>query len=249
MTASRRVGAMSIWKLLGLIFVPTLIVTTVYVIVGFMQDAIPSFLLFFLCAAFILFPIEIGIVRRASKEEYGRYSLRSSFSRHSAMSWWRVLLYASVLFGFSGIMSVTIAPLENNLVAPISDRLAQITPAYFDWSNIEYLKQYSSGMVLLACIGYFVLNVIVGPIVEELFFRGYLTAKISRFGNLAPVIVTILFSLYHLWLPFNNLFRIAVFLPSALVVWRKNNIYIGIVFHCLCNAISAISFISSVYSG
>jgi len=248
-TANRRIGTMSLSKLLCLIFVPTSILTIAYIIAGFMQDTVPSLLLFFLCATFILFPIEIGIIMYASKEEYGRCSLESSFSRHSEMSWWRILLYGSILFAFSGIVSVTIAPLENNLFAPISDRLTQITPAYFDWSNIEYMKQYPKGILLLTCVGYFVLNVIVGPIVEELFFRGYLTAKISRFGDLAPLIITILFSLYHFWLPFNNLFRIAVFLPAAWVAWKKNNIYISIVFHCLCNLLSTVRFIASVYCG
>ena len=63
---------MSLSKLLCLIFVPTSILTVTYIIAGFMQDAIPSLLLFFICAALILFPIEIGIVLDASKKEYGR---------------------------------------------------------------------------------------------------------------------------------------------------------------------------------
>jgi hypothetical protein len=33
-----------------------------------------------------------------------------------------------------------------------------------------------------------------------------------------------------------------------LIAWKKKNIYISIVFHCLCNFISTVSFIISVYS-
>ena len=77
-TANRSIGTMSLSKLLCVVFIPTSILTIVYVIVGFMQDTIPSLLLFFLCATFILFPIEIGIVMYASKGEYGRCSLESS---------------------------------------------------------------------------------------------------------------------------------------------------------------------------
>jgi membrane protease YdiL (CAAX protease family) len=153
------------------------------------------------------------------------------------------------LFAFAGIMSVTVAPLENNLFAPISNKLTQSMPAYFDWNNIEYFKQYSKDILLLTCVSYFILNVIVGPIIEELFFRGYLTSKISRYSNFAPLIITILFSLYHFWLPFGNLFRISIFFPAALIAWRKKNIYISIVFHCLCNLLATVSFIISVYSG
>jgi membrane protease YdiL (CAAX protease family) len=63
------------------------------------------------------------------------------------------------------------------------------------------------------------------------------------------LIITILFSLYHFWSPLNNLFRIAVFFPASLIIWKKKNIYISIVFHCLCNLLSTISFIITVYSG
>lgn len=243
---NKSIEKISLLKMLFLIFIPTSLLTLVYIILGHMQNTIPSLLLFFLCAVFILFPIEIGVIMYASKIEYGSYSLKSSFSRHRKMSWLKIFLYGSALFAFSGIMSVTIAPLENNLFAPISNQLAKITPEYFDWNNIEYLKQYSNDILLLTCVGYFILNVIVGPIVEELFFRGYLTSKLSRFGNFAPLIITIMFSLYHLWLPFNNLFRFSVFFPAALITWKKKNIYISIVFHCLCNLLSTVGFIRMV---
>ena len=240
---------MSIQKILCMIFIPSSLLTIVYIIIGGQKPAIPSLLLFYICATFILFPIEIGVVLNASKKENGSYSLRSAFANHNKMSWWKIFTYSSFLFAFAGIMSVTLAPLENTLFAPISNKLAQSMPAYFDWNNIEYFKQYSKDILLLTCVAYFILNVIVGPIVEELFFRGYLTSKISRYGKFAPLIITILFSLYHFWLPFNNLFRISIFFPAAYIAWRKKNIYISVVFHCLCNLLSTVSFIISVYSG
>lgn len=235
----------SLLKLLCYIFIPTSILTVIYIIIGCLQHVIPSILLFYLLAAVILFPIEMCIVLYASKKEFDAFSLKSSFCCYNKMSWWKVFLYGSLLFAFAGIMSVTIAPLENSLLAPISH---QIIPVYFDWNNIEYLKQYPKGVLQLTFIVYFVFNVIVGPIVEELFFRGYLTSKVSRFGNFAPVIITVLFSLYHFWLPFNNLFRISVFLPAAFVAFKKKNIYISIVSHCLCNLFSTVSLILAVYA-
>lgn len=239
---------MSLQKILCMIFIPSSILTIVYIITGGLKHTIPSLLLFFICAALILFPIEIGVVLNASKKEYGSYSLKSAFTNYNKMSWWKIFIYGSLLFAFAGIMSVTVAPLENSLFAPISNKLTQSMPVYFDWSNIEYFKQYSKDILFLTCVGYFILNVIVGPIVEELFFRGYLTSKISRYGNFAPLIITILFSIYHFWLPFNNLYRISVFFPAALIAWRKKNIYISIVLHCLCNLFSTVSFIISIYS-
>lgn len=239
----------SLQKILCLIFIPSSLLTVVYIVTGSLKQTIPSLLLFYICATFILFPFEIGVVLNASKKEYGRYSLKSAFTNYKKMSWWKIFLYGSFLFAFAGIMSVTVAPLENSLFAPISNKLTQSMPAYFDWNNIESFQQYPRYILLLTCVGYFILNVIVGPIVEELFFRGFLTSKISRYGNFAPLIITILFSLYHFWLPFNNLFRISIFFPAAWIAWKKKNIYISIIFHCLCNLLSTVSFIISVYSG
>lgn len=240
---------MSLQKILFMIFIPSSIMTITYIITGSMNQKIPSLLLFYICATLILFPIEIGVVLNASKKEYGSYSLKSVFTNYNKMSWWKIFMYGAFLFAFAGIMSAIVAPLENNLFAPISNKLIQSIPVYFDWTNIEYLKQYPKDILLLTCVCYFILNVFVGPIIEELFFRGYLTSKISRYGNFAPLIITILFSLYHFWSPFNNLFRISIFFPAALIAWRKKNIYISIVFHCLCNLLSTVSFIISVYSG
>ena len=232
-----------------MVFIPSSILTIVYITIGSLKQTIPSLLLFYIWATLILFPIEIGVVLNASKKEYGRYSLKSAFTNYNKMSWWEIFLYAALLFAFAGIMTITVASLENKLFAPISNKLTQSLPAYFDWKNIDYFKQYSKDTLLFTCVSYFILNVIVGPIVEELFFRGYLTSKIRRYGNLAPLIITILFSFYHFWIPLNNLFRISTFFPAALIAWRMTNIYISIVFHCLCNLLSTIVFINSVYSG
>lgn len=196
----------------------------------------------------LLFPVQIFIIVRASKKEYGKYSLKSAFRNHQTISWWKVIIYASILWGFAGIMSVTILPLELSLFAPIRERLLTTFPPYFDWANLDYLQHYSRDILLLAGIGYFILNGFIGPIVEELFFRGYITSKLSRFGDYTPVIVTVLFSLYHFWLPFNNLFRIIAFYPAFYLAWKMKNIYIAIVFHCLCNLVSAIGFIVLVFT-
>ncbi len=153
-----------------------------------------------------------------------------------------------LLFGFAGIMSITLAPLEKSLTAPLSARLAAVLPAYFDWTNLDHFRQYSGVSLLLMSTAYLILNGFVGPIVEELFFRGYLTSKLSRYGKGAPVIITVLFSLYHFWLPFQNLFRISVFLPAAYFTWKEKNLYIGMVFHCISNIFTVISFLIALYA-
>lgn len=75
---------MSLQKILCMIFIPSIILIVVYIIIGGLKHTIPSLLLFYICAALILFPIEIGVVLNASKKEYGIYSLKSAFSNYRA---------------------------------------------------------------------------------------------------------------------------------------------------------------------
>lgn len=226
----------SVVRLLLLIFVPTTLVTGTYVVLGMVQTTVPSLLLFYLCATVILFPLEIGIILHASKQEYGKCSLRSAVSGQANLSWWKILLYGAMLFGFAGLMSITVAPWEAKLFISMQQRI----PPYFDWNM---LGQYPRSLVIITYVYYFVFNGFVGPITEELFFRGYLTSHVKRFGKAAVLIVTILFSLYHFWAPFGNIFRIAVFLPAAYAAWKLKNIYVSMVCHCLCNIFSVIMFI------
>lgn len=239
---------LSLKKLVFLIFVPTTILSVSYVLLGRVLETIPSLLLFYSLAMLILFPTELAVVIYSSKKAFGSYSVRSAFINQGKTSWKKTLIYGVLLFSFAGIVSATVAPFENWITTPISNKLSEIMPAYYDWNNMEYFRQYPKNMLLLTCIVYGIFNVLVGPVVEELYFRGYLTSKISRFGKWSPVIITVLFSLYHLWLPLLNIFRICIFLPAAYIAWKEKNIYISIVFHCLCNLFSTISFIVAVFA-
>jgi membrane protease YdiL (CAAX protease family) len=59
----------------------------------------------------------------------------------------------------------------------------------------------------------------------------------SQFGRWAPLLNVVLFSLYHFWSPWQLLSRIAGVTPYAYVVWRQENVYLGMAVHGLLNAI------------
>ncbi|MBI9093985.1 MAG: hypothetical protein JEY71_03785 [Sphaerochaeta sp.] len=123
---------MRLTTLLGLIGIPTILTTTAYVLVGQLQIGIPSILLFFLLTTVILFPLELAVVLFASKRSYGSFSLKSAFANHKKMSWPKLLLFGVVLFGFAGLMSAVITPIERMLTEPLASRLFQSIPVYFD---------------------------------------------------------------------------------------------------------------------
>ena len=81
----------------------------------------------------------------------------------------------------------------------------------------------------------FVVNAVTGPVVEEVYFRGYLLPRISRFGVWAPLLNTVLFSVYHFFTPWQNAGRILGLLPIAYAAWWKRNIYVSMGAHVLGN--------------
>lgn len=229
-------------------FLPTFFTTGCYVIIGFSQTGqrIPAIFLFFLCVIVLLLPIELGIICKASKKKYGKAGLEIVLNSQEKMPKWKILFYGLCFFALAGLFSITILTWEDAMMSVWNDRLFAVLPAYFHWTDFEFIKSYPRKMLIVTCVIYFIMNGFIAPITEELYFRGYLTARLQEFGKAAPAIVTVLFSLYHFWLPFQNLFRICIFLPVSYFVWKKKNIYIAMVFHCTCNIFSCISFIIAV---
>ena len=232
-------------KTLLYIITPTAVLSLSYLVVGHFCR-IPHLLLFCLLGTVTLVPIELGFILSASKKEYGSYSLKSALSGQGKVSVWKTLLIAFLFFGLAGLLSVFFAPLENKLLEPARLALQSRLPVGFDWQNIDYVKTFSKPVIVITCIYYGLFNVIIGPVTEELFFRGYLTSHFRIQKWFAPILIAILFSLYHFWLPFNNIFRILVFAPVAFVAYKKKNIYISICFHCFCNLFSVIGFVLKV---
>jgi membrane protease YdiL (CAAX protease family) len=217
-----------------------------YLIVGKLLPKLPTILIFCIIGGLFLLPVEWFLVLRQSKKDFGSYSLKSALTEQEKPHKMKTFLYAFVLFGIVGLCSFTISPLENMLVSPLRERFLSLLPIGFDWTNIEYLKGFSDNILIVTCVVYFIFNIFLGPVTEEFFFRGFLTAYNSRYGKWTPVIITVIFSLYHFWLPFQNIFRIVAFLPMAYLSYRKNNLYICMMSHMMCNVFSTVSFIIMV---
>lgn len=227
------------------IFAPAAVLSLSYLLLGHFCN-IPHILLFCILGTFILIPMELGVIIWASKKEYGAYSLKSAFAGQEKIAVWKMLLIAFVFFGIAGLLSIFVLPVENQIFAAMRSNVLNNLPAGFDWTNFEYLKSFSKPILILTCVYYSIFNVLIAPVTEELYFRGYLTSHYKKQSSITPILIGVLFSLYHFWLPFNNVFRILAFIPVAYVAYKKKNLYISIYFHCLCNLFSVIGFVLTV---
>ena len=232
-------------ELLLRIFIPTTILSLSYLLLGQFCD-IPHMLLFCILGTVILVPLELGMVLTASKKEFGTFSLKSAFEGQEKLALWKIVLIAFAFFGIAGLLSAFAAPVENRIFAEMRAALLSKLPIGFDWTNFEHMKSFSKPVLAFTCVYYGIFNAIVAPITEELFFRGYLTSHYKKQSFVTPIFIGVLFSLYHFWLPFNNVFRILAFVPIICVAYKKKNIYISICFHCMCNLFSVVGFALAV---
>lgn len=82
---------------------------------------------------------------------------------------------------------------------------------------------------------------LVAPLVEELYFRGYLLPRMQHLGKLAPIVNALLFTLYHFWQPHNypGIFMVSLVLSYA--TWWTRNVWVSVGIHSLVNVFGAVT--------
>lgn len=187
-------------------------------------------------------PVLLGILLYQGWKRNGRLSLAGVVLYREPLSWKQYLWLVPVLFLWTAISST--------LALPLAEGLRQTAfPWWPDWLVLstfaQNLDRYSPAVLWAVVILSFVLNIAV-PIVEEMYFRGYLLPQMEPWGKWAPLVNVVLFSLYHFWLPWENPTRIVTLLPIVYAVQWKRNICLSILVHVLLNTIGSIGLLALV---
>ncbi|MFC2133685.1 lysostaphin resistance A-like protein [Bacteroidota bacterium] len=199
---------------------------------------IPSILTFLFVAVLIVIPFEFGILIVSGYRLHKKVSLEQVIFFCEPITLFQYFIFVPSLLLWAVVgYTVIAAPIDTFLFSHLfnwfPDQL-QLTEIITNLSN------YSKNILVITLVIGFLVNGIIGPIVEELYFRGFLLPRISRFGKWAPLLNTVLFSIYHFFTPWQIFSRIIGLIPLFYVVWWKKNIYIGIWVHCLMNSIATI---------
>jgi membrane protease YdiL (CAAX protease family) len=112
-------------------------------------------------------------------------------------------------------------------------------PAYFQVADIyTHPELYTRGIRIATWLLILVFGSLLGPLVEELYFRGLLLPRLGRLRGWAPLVGALLFVVYHFWSPWLIPIRLLALLPMLYLVWWKKNLYIGVLAHCTLNLVS-----------
>ena len=237
----------SILKVFGLSVIPGILVALVFTVLTPLVSSFdyPPLFAFLLAVLLIGLPFELGTMLYLGKKENNRLSLAGIVLYRESMPAWQYLVIIPIAF------AVTFAALS--LLLPVESGYASRLFAFLpDWLFMDDAGQYV-GYEQTSLVVIFVLAVIVRgiaiPIVEELYFRGFLLPRISRFKLWAPVIGGLFFAVYHIWQPmaFITVFVTGIIL-GAIVQWKRN-VYLSIALHMLANTISAVMALMLILGG
>ena len=204
----------------------------------------PSGTALFVAIGAVLIPFELGYLLYQGKKRNGTLSLKGIVLFREPMPWWQyIVLGLPLLFWLGFIFAVVSPPIDK---AIIDSLFSWVPDWFFFFGSNDQLAQYSHSALVITAILNLVLNGIAGPVVEELYFRGYLLPRLSRLKGWAPLINILLFSLYHFFTPWQNVIRIIAFIPMVYAVWWKKNIYLGMIVHCAGNMCGVIGMLALV---
>lgn len=242
----KKIKQLSVIKLLLLVFFPALLILGAYLWAIQFRATIPPFLSFMVIIFVVLIPSELGIILIFSKKEIGKLNLQSAFISQEKLSVKEIIGISIGLVVFAAMIFTFISPIESNFMFKT---IFSKVPEYFKLADFfNHYENYSKGIVITSLVLYAIGDGILGPIVEELYFRGLIMPRINRFGKSTPIIVTLLFSAYHLFSPWEYITRVIACFPFIYCVYKKKNIYIGMVVHCTLNTVSIVMAIIGLMS-
>jgi membrane protease YdiL (CAAX protease family) len=215
---------------------PGAIGTAVYVLtVPFITRlGYPSITALYLPMSLAVILVELGYLLYQGQKQSGTRSLNSVVNYREPVPRWMYMAFPLLILIWGILVTGLISPIDNLLLNQGFGWL----PDWYALRNILEIKTaYPREAILVTAICALILNGLAGPIIEELYFRGHLLPRMSRFGRWAPLLNVVLFSFYHFWTPWMFFSRLVLLVPMVYFVWWKRNIYLGMTAHCLLNLI------------
>ena len=190
-----------------------------------------------LAIAFGLIPTELGILKYFAWKNKKKIKDLITYNEKTPL----IRMILSIII--PSLIALGIFMFFSQYEIKLWGNLFDFIPEWFKLYNVviaelDYLKLW----LILAIV----FNGLLGPFVEEVYFRGFLLPRMNKFGKLAPFVNVVIFSLYHFFSPWENITRILAVTPLAYSVWINKNIRIGIIVHCTLNTLSCIGAIITV---
>lgn len=234
-TATQSIHQHALGKSFLLHIAPGILVTVAFLVLKPILDSTgyPPLLAFLLAILLLDMPFMLGVMLSEGKKLNGQYSLSGVVLYREKVSWKTFALVFIVAFVVLYLLIMLTTPLSSVLAESAFSWL----PKWFFFDDAAQYDGYAKNTLILVFALQLLITGIFLPWVEELYFRGYLMPRISRYEKWAPLIGGFFFGLYHLWQLYGF---VGVFLLGAglgYVVWWKKDIRLSISLHVFANAL------------
>jgi membrane protease YdiL (CAAX protease family) len=189
--------------------------------------------------------IQLGYLLWLGWKRNRRLSLAGEVVYRHRLPRWQYPLYAVATVAWGAVVTFAATPIESAILKTVFGWV----PAGFSATTAADAASYSvyPRTILLITFGSLILiNGVAAPIVEELYFRGYLMPRISRFRWKTPLLEDVLFALYHIWQPWAYVIILLTMISYIAPVFRKRNIYIGVWAHMSLNLLGNVAFLGLI---
>ena len=189
-----------------------------------------------LAVGLVLVTTELGWLVREAHRRTGSWRIADVLPfRPGPFTWRKVLLVvALVAWGFAVSLLGIGSSIKDSFFSWMPSWALDPLPAGFAESGSGTAKAVTA-------VGNVLVLILLAPLVEDLYFRGYLLPRLGRFGAWAALINSSLFALYHLWKPWDVINLIIILAPIFYAVWRSMDIRIGIAAHIALNGVALLN--------
>lgn len=235
---AQTVDSHPIWKSVILHLLPGLLALVLFSLLARPVEALgyPSIMPWLITVLCVIIPFELGYLLYEGQKRNGRLSLSGVILYRQPLKVQQILLWTALTFVAVLVLFVLSGPVTNYFETKV---FAWVPDWFMPDTGVEGggFSKSALWIVNLASVIVFVIGI---PIVEEMYFRGYLLPRISYLGGWAILVNSVLFALYHFTTPWIFVTRMLITLPVAYVAYRKQSIIPGIVVHMIANSVDVI---------
>ena len=219
----------------GVLITLFFIATTPFLI----RNGLPPQLSMLLAIVLVVIPVILIHLYRAKSME-GVDKLKELISYKERLPTKRLILYSLGLIVFAYLIYGLTQGLNENISANLLSWLPE-------WYQVRDFEGYSQRIVIITLLLNILLNGLLAPFLEEIYFRAYLLPRMEKWGKMAPVLSALLFSVYHFWQPQIYLTLFIALIPMVWLTWKTKSISIAIYTHCGLNIVGALLSLGMIF--